>query len=223
MPAATPRLVLFDCDGTLIDSERLALEIDMVMLRDLGVPMGEDEAVELFVGRSHEDVHDELERILGRPLPTDWRDPYEFTYWLEFETRLAPIEGVPEALEQISLPTCVVSNSSHAYLSRCLEITGLLSRFTGRVFSAEDVSKGKPEPDLLLHAASRLGVEPPDCIVVEDSRFGVEAARAAGMHVFAFTAGPTPARLLEGRGTTLFDAMSELPAMIERHSLTVNR
>lgn len=122
--------------------------------------------------------------------------------------------GVEKALSRILLPTCVASNSSHARLEKTLGIAGLLPRFSGRIFSAEDVREGKPAPDLFLHAAQAMGVPPERCLVVEDSRFGVQAARSAGMRVLGYASGLTPPEWLEGPHTVVFKDMDELPELI---------
>ncbi len=121
-----------------------------------------------------------------------------------------------DALDRIALPTCIASSGTHDHLRYTLGLTGLYERFRGRIFSAEDVANGKPAPDLFLHAAGRMAAGPAGCVVVEDSRPGVEAARAAGMRVLAFAGGLSPAGALEGPDTIVFDDMRELPRLLER-------
>jgi HAD superfamily hydrolase (TIGR01509 family) len=211
-----PELVIFDCDGVLVDSEKIAVKIDVRVLADLGWPLTEDEVVERFVGRSFADMTTAVERHLGRALAAGWDEPYKKLYHEAFERELTPVDGVVEALDAITLPTCVASGTSHSGLRHTLGLTGLYERFAGRIFSAADVPRGKPFPDLFLHAARSLGVPPERCVVVEDSRYGVEAARAAGMRSFGYCGGLTPAAWLEGPGTTVFDDMRRLPALIGR-------
>jgi HAD superfamily hydrolase (TIGR01509 family) len=199
-------LVIFDCDGVLIDSERLAVKVDVVVLRELGWPLSEAQVIERFVGRSDRDTQAAIEAHLGRRLPADWGERYK--------TELAPVEGVVDALDRILLPSCVASSGTHDYLRYTLGLTGLYERFAGRIFSSEDVPRGKPAPDLFLHAAERMGAEPTGCVVVEDSRPGVEAARAAGMRVLAYAGGLSPTELLEGRDTVVFEEMSQLPGLL---------
>jgi HAD superfamily hydrolase (TIGR01509 family) len=124
------------------------------------------------------------------------------------------VDGIVEALDRIATPTCVASGGSHGKLRHTLGLTGLHDRFAGRVFSASEVAEGKPAPDLFLHAAARLGADPAACAVVEDSRYGVEAARAAGMRAFGYTGGLTPPDRLAGPGTVLFDDMRRLPDLL---------
>jgi HAD superfamily hydrolase (TIGR01509 family) len=209
-------LVIFDCDGVLIDSERLGVQVDVMALRELGWPLSETEAIARFVGRSDHENRATIEAHLGRKLPDGWGDEVDERYRQAFATALTPVEGVLEALDRISLPTCVASSGTHEHLRYTLELTGLYERFAGRIFSADDVGKGKPAPDLFLHAAERMDAEPARCVVVEDSRPGVEAARAAGMRVLAFAGGLTPAERLDGPDTILFYDMRELPSLLDR-------
>jgi HAD superfamily hydrolase (TIGR01509 family) len=207
-------LVIFDCDGVLVDSERISVRIDVRVLAELGWPLTEAEVVERFVGRSEEYMFGEIEAQLGRRLPAGWEEPFRTAYRDAFDAELEPVDGVVAALEAIAAPTCVASSSSHERLRHTLGLTGLLDRFEGRIFSAEEVDNGKPAPDLFLHAAATLGADPARCAVIEDSRYGVQAARAAGMRAFAYAGGLTPADRLEGEATIVFDDMRELPSLL---------
>jgi len=173
-------LVIFDCDGVLVDSERIAIRVDAIVLADLGWPLSEAEIIERFVGRSEENFVREIEAHLGHPLPRRWEDAYQHLYTDAFEKDLQAVDGVVEALDQVTTATCVASSGGHEKIRRSLRLTNLYERFKGRIFSASEVANGKPAPDLFLHAAACLGVPPARCAVVEDSRYGVEAARAAG-------------------------------------------
>jgi HAD superfamily hydrolase (TIGR01509 family) len=208
-------LVIFDCDGVLIDSERLGIKVDVQVLHQLGWKLTEAEVIERFVGRSDLDTQAEIEAYLGRTLPAGWQTEFEPLYRQAFEAELAPVAGVLTALDRLTFPTCVASSGTHEYLRYMLGLTGMYARFEGRIFSAEDVAAGKPAPDLFLYAAKRMEVEPAHCVVVEDSRSGVEAARGAGMRVLAYAGGLTPARLLEGPNTFLFEHMADLPELLD--------
>ena len=207
-------LVIFDCDGVLIDSERLAVKVDVVVLRELGWPLSESEVIERFVGRSDRDTQAAIEAHLGRKLPAGWEKRFQPLYEQAFAAELAPVEGVLQALDAITLRTCVASSGTREYLRQMLGLTGLYERFAGRIFSADDVARGKPAPDLFLHAAEQMGAEPSGCVVVEDSRWGVEAGRAAGMRILAFAGGLSPAQRLEGPNTVVFNDMRELPCLL---------
>ncbi|WP_328315753.1 HAD family hydrolase [Streptomyces sp. NBC_00388] len=209
-------LVIFDCDGVLVDSERIAVRVDAMSLAALGWPLGEAEVVERFVGRSHADMIRDIEKHLGRRLPDGWEAEQRELYREAMEAELTAVDGVVEALDEILLPTCVASSSGHDSLRHTLGLTGLYSRFEGRIHSAAEVAAGKPAPDLFLHAARNMGFAPEVCAVVEDSRYGVQAARAAGMRAFGYCGGLTPAEWLQGPGTVVFDDMRELPGLISR-------
>ena len=208
------RLVIFDCDGVLVDSERISVRIDVVVLAKLGWAMTESEVVERFMGRTDEYMASEIEAYLGRALPPDWEEPFQRLYREAFEAELKPVPGIVEALDAITSATCVASSGTHERMRYTLGLTGLYTRFAGRIFSATDVSRGKPAPDLFLHAADRMGARPAECAVVEDSRYGLEAARAAGMRAFAYAGGLTPREWLEGPDTVVFDDMRELPRLL---------
>ena len=208
------RLVIFDCDGVLVDSERVAVRIDVVMLAELGWVMTEAEVVERFMGRTDEYMVSQIEAHLGRPLPANWEEPFQRLYREAFEAGLQPVPGILEVLDEIPTPTCVASSCTHERLRYTLGLTGLYTRFVGRIFSAGDVAQGKPAPDLFLHAANRMGADPSECAVVEDSRYGIEAARAAGMRAFGYAGGLTPRHRLEGIGTVVFQDMRELPRLL---------
>lgn len=209
-------LVIFDCDGVLVDSERLAIKVDVAVLARLGWPLSEAEVVERFVGVSDEHFRREVESHLGRQLPDDWEAEFEPLYRSAFEAELRPVAGIVEALDSITYPTCVASSGTHEKMRFTLGLTGLYGRFEGRIFSATEVARGKPAPDVFLHAAERMAVEPAACVVVEDSAMGVAAARAAGMRVLAYAGGVTPAARLRGPGTTLFEHMRELPELLNQ-------
>jgi HAD superfamily hydrolase (TIGR01509 family) len=205
-------LVLFDCDGVLVDSERLAVRTEARILAALGWPLSEADIVARFVGRSAAHMQAEVEAALGRPV--DWETEFEARYREVFTAELTPVDGVVEALDRIETPWCVASSGTHEKIRFSLGLTGLLPRFEGRIFSVEDVARGKPAPDLFLWAARSLRADPAACVVVEDSAAGVEAARAAGMAVLAFAGGVTPAARLAGDGVVVFDAMADLPALL---------
>ena len=209
-------LVIFDCDGVLVDTERIAVRIDVIVLAELGWPMTEAEVVERFMGRSDEEMTADIEAHLGRRLPASWEEPFRHLYRQAFEAELEPVAGVVAALDAIAIPTCVASSGTHEKIRFTLGLTGLYERFAGRIFSVSDVARGKPAPDLFLHAAARMGVPPAQCAVVEDSRYGVEAARAAGMRAFGYAGGLAPKGALAGPQTIVFEDMRELPDLLAR-------
>ncbi len=211
------QLVIFDCDGVLVDTERISIGVDAFVLAELGWLMSEVEVVERFVGRPASYMTGQIEAHLGRTLPKDWEQQFEHLYREVFESELIPVNGIVEALDRIEaagLPSCVASSGTYERMRHTLGLTGLYRRFEGRIFSADEVSAGKPAPDVFLHAAELMGVEPAACAVVEDNFYGVEAARAAGMIAFGYAGGVTPAYRLEGPQTVVFDDMRELPVLL---------
>lgn len=211
-------LVIFDCDGVLVDTERLAVRIEQAALAELGWELSAEELAERFIGCTDGHFEREVARQIGGPIPASWRAAVNARYQEAFRNELAPVDGVVEALDAIPHATCVASNGSHRKMALTLGITGLHERFAGRIFSAYDVAKGKPAPDLFLHAAERMGHAAERCVVVEDSANGVAAARAAGMHVYAYAGGLIPAERLAGPDTTVFADMRELPELIAARS-----
>lgn len=209
---------MFDCDGVLVDSERLAVRVEARLITELGWPIDEAEVLDLFVGRSDAHMLAEIERRLGRELP-EWTGLYTDALHSAFEEELVAVEGIGaaiDAVEEAGWHTCIASSGTHDKMRLSLGLTGLHDRFEGRIHSATEVAEGKPAPDLFLHAAASRGFAPQRCVVVEDSRSGVEAARAAGMAALGFAGGLTPAEWLEGPGTVVFTDMAELPGLVER-------
>ncbi|GGV89509.1 sugar transferase [Streptomyces gelaticus] len=208
-----PELVIFDCDGVLVDSERIAVRIQVQVGAELGWPLTAEEVVEQFVGRSNKSIGELIDaRLPGASAA--WQRRFEDLHREAVETELVTVEGIHEALAALTLPTCVASSGSHEKMRHTLGHTGLYAHFEGRIFSATEVAHGKPAPDLFLHAARRMGVDPAACVVVEDSKYGVQAARSAGMRAFGYAGGLTPAHWLEGPDTVVFDDMRKLPSLL---------
>ncbi|MGP3913032.1 HAD family hydrolase [Nonomuraea sp. 10N515B] len=203
-------LVIFDCDGVLVDSEPISVRVGTAALRRLGWTIDEAEYAERFVGCSNEYWAEQIGET-----PAGWWEELIDEYAAAIKAELCAVEGIEEALDQLTVPSCVASNGRHATIRRSLEVTGLTERFAGRVFSAEDVTEGKPAPDLFLHAAATMGATPERCVVVEDSPFGVMAAVSAGMRCLAYAGGLTPVTRLSGLGATaLFHDATKLPDLI---------
>lgn len=207
-------LVIFDCDGVLVDSERIYCRVDREVFASLGAEFTEAEIADYFVGSSHEMLTAIVEERLGRPLEPGWQTPFKQRYEDALDAELTAVEGVADVLDALAVPYCLASNGSHRGIRKNLGRTGLLDRFEGRMFSARDVAHGKPAPDLFLHAAAAMGVPPERCAVVEDSPYGVQAARAAGMRAFGYCGGLTRADRLTGPRTVVFDDMRELPGLL---------
>jgi HAD superfamily hydrolase (TIGR01509 family) len=206
-------LVIFDCDGVLVDSDRISLRIQAERITALGLPTTYEDCVRDFLGIGMPATLANLEERLGRPLPDGWVDDLDAAVRDAFRRELRPVAGIEAALDAIEQPTCVASSGSQEKMRLTLGLTGLRDRFAGRIFSADEVAHGKPAPDLFLLAAERMGAAPSDCIVVEDSPVGVRAARAAGMRALGYAA-EGDGSALSHEGATVFTSMPTLPNLI---------
>tara|TARA_R110002096_G_scaffold175820_21_gene351826 strand:- start:5621 stop:6280 length:660 start_codon:yes stop_codon:yes gene_type:complete len=185
----TLKLVIFDCDGVLVDSEALANRELQKALAEEGLVMSMEEVIEAFVGRSMKAVVDISGQRLGRALPDDFLDRLQVKTFTKFKSSLKPVAGIAEVLtglQDMPYQTCVASSGSPDKMDLTLGLTGLKTFFEGRIYHAGQVARGKPYPDLFLYAANQMGVDPAECLVVEDSLPGVQAAVAAGMEVLAY-------------------------------------
>jgi HAD superfamily hydrolase (TIGR01509 family) len=214
-------LVIFDCDGVLVDSEFVSIGREVRALHQLGWPITMDEALELFVGLSQKSANEIIEKKLGRPLPEDWGHQLQAEVVEAFETELVAIPGIDHCLDRLTLPRCVASSSRPERIRRSLQITGLLSRLDPHLFSSTMVERGKPFPDLFLFAADTLGHVPGRCVVIEDSPAGVQAAVAAGMTPVGFSGGRHAnnerwvQRLMAAGASTVLQDMHRLPDLLE--------
>ena len=209
-------LLIFDCDGVLVDSERLSNRVFAAMLTEEGWPTTPEQSVERYMGRTISSCLDEVAGQLGHPLRSDFSERYYERIFEIFDRELVAVPGIEGALDALGAwPMCVASSGPHRKIRHTLGLTGLLPRFDGRIYSGTEVAEGKPAPDLFLLAAERMGVAPERCIVVEDSVNGVVAARRAGMAVLGFARDTDPARLADA-GATVFREMGELPAEIAK-------
>ncbi|HKQ15413.1 MAG TPA: HAD family hydrolase [Steroidobacteraceae bacterium] len=212
-----PGLVIFDCDGVLVDSEPVANRLLAEMLRELGLDLTQEQIFQNFVGYSLPHCLRVIEGMLGRPPPENFLRELQARTFAAFKTELRAMPGIEQvldALQAAGVPYCVASSGDHEKMNTTLGITGLLPRFAGRIFSVTQVARGKPAPDVYLFAARQLGVEPAACVVVEDTPPGVQAGVAAGMTVFGFCA-HTPEQKLKVAGAhRTFDVMRQLVTML---------
>ncbi len=178
--------VIFDCDGTLVDSEPLALEVMLALAIEVGLPATVSHDISAFEGRSMDYALSVLAEQLGRPLPANFEPLLRLRMAEVFRERLELVPGARDVVQGLSLPCCVASNGPRHKIELTLGITGLLPHFAGRIFSADEVRAWKPDPGLFLAAARAMGVEACRCAVVEDSVPGLQAGLAAGMTVYAF-------------------------------------
>jgi HAD superfamily hydrolase (TIGR01509 family) len=207
-------LVIFDCDGVLVDSDRISLRIQAERITALGMPTTYEDCVRDFLGLGWTGTVRILEERFGGPLPEGWEEELDAAVQAAFRRELRPVAGIEAALDAIETPTCVASSGSQEKMRLTLGLTGLRERFEGRIFSADEVERGKPAPDLFLFAAARMGAAPEDCDVVEDSPFGAAAARSAGMRALGYAPDDDGA-LLTAEGATVFTSMTDLTALID--------
>src|ERR1700680_1878510 len=215
MIAGCFKLVIFDCDGVLVDSEPIINRAHAGVLTACGYPITEKVLVERFCGMSDPEMLEISEREWGRPRPAVYAEPVGLMTAPGFHQSFGAVEGVAEALDSLTLPICVASSSSLEQIRQKLEITGLLGRFGEHLFSATMVARGKPAPDLFLYAAQSLMTAPDRCLVIEDSPAGIDAALAAGMTAIGFCGGshcgPEHGARLQKHGAALvIDDMLEL-------------
>ena len=182
-------LIIFDCDGVLIDSEIISAQMLVAELAPFGVQIDLDYVARHFLGRSYPTVLRQIRNEFGLDLPEDFEARYRDRLLAAFETGLQVMPGIPALLEQLALPWCVATSSSRPRAERSLEISGLSERVGGRLYTASQVERAKPAPDLFLLAAREMGVPPARCLVIEDSLNGIRAGLAAGMEVWRFTGG----------------------------------
>jgi HAD superfamily hydrolase (TIGR01509 family) len=214
-------LLIFDCDGVLVDSELLANEALAELMSALGHPMTTQQALHIFSGRRLRDVLESAEALLSFPMPANLGAAAGQQLFERFRRELQPVKGVREALDMLPYPRCVASSSARERLDLSIEVTGLKGLFGDNVFSADQVEHGKPAPDLYLFAARSFGVIPANCIVIEDSTLGIQAAVSAGMKTIGF-AGASHAtvelaqQLKVAGADIVIAAMSDLPGAVER-------
>lgn len=208
------QLIIFDCDGVLVDSEPLVAQILIDMLAEHGLHWRLEDVFANIVGQSLEKTLHVAEGILGKKLPAGFADTFRSRSRALLAEKVQAVPGIAEVLDGLTLPYCVASSGRFEKMRVTLGTTGLLPRFERKMFSATQVAAPKPAPDVFLLAAAQMGVPPAHCLVVEDSPSGVRAALAAGMTVFAYAA-RTPEHVLEKAGAHhIFNDMRDLPTLI---------
>lgn len=224
--SSTGPLVIFDCDGVLVDSEPLSVRVLVEALNRHGIDMAEEEAYQRFLGRSLATMRQVMDEEYDFHTGPEFLETLRIDLYDLFKTDLKPIPGIAETLDALALlnlPRCVASSSQPERIRLSLAITGILDKLEPHIFSASMVKNGKPAPDLFLYAADQMGVTPENCIVIEDSPAGIEAAQRAGMTVFAFTGGSHAAvpgyreRIDALSPDLIFDAMPDLLHLVKNH------
>ncbi len=209
-----PHLLIFDNDGVLVDTELQANTVLAALLTECGVPTTLEESLGIYLGTSLKHVRETCLTRGAGTLPPDFESRYHDRLFAYLGTEVHAVPGIREILAGLAIASCVASSGAHHRIEFTLRGAGLLEHFRGRIFSADDVSRGKPAPDLFLHAARSMGVDPARCVVVEDSPWGIQAANAAGMTSIGF-AFRTPAHRLNAATGGIVTSMPELVAKFE--------
>lgn len=208
-----PKLIIFDCDGVLVDSEPLSNRVIAGIMTEIGIPMTTEEAIQQFAGGSLQRVNDFVISKTGKELPGGLEDVYRERSYALFEKELQPVSGIQDALDAIDFKRCVASNGPLHKMKLNLDLTGLSGYFGNDLFSAYEIGFWKPDPRLFLHAAEKMGYPPDKCIVIEDSIHGIHAAKSAGMRVLGFS-NSEYGHKLETEGVPTFNSMTNLPEML---------
>ena len=207
-------LVIFDCDGVLVDSELITNRVFAQMLNELGIAVTLEDMFERFVGRSMPQCLELITMLLGRPVPEHFVEEYQTRSATALRSELQAVPDIETVLAAIRIPYCVASSGTHEKMQTTLGITGLLPQFRGKMYSVTEVAQSKPFPDVFLHAARQQGVVPAECAVIEDTPTGVRAGVAAGMTVFGYSAVTPKLRLIEAGAHHTFERMRDLPGLM---------
>jgi HAD superfamily hydrolase (TIGR01509 family) len=207
-------LVIFDCDGVLVDSELITNRVFARMLNELGIAVTLEDMFEQFVGRSMPQCLVLITQMLGHPVPQHFVDEYQTRSATALRSELKAVADIETVLAAIPMPYCVASSGTHEKMQTTLGITGLLPKFRGKMYSVTEVAQSKPFPDVFLHAARQQGVVPAQCAVIEDTPTGVRAGVAAGMTVFGYCALTPKQRLIEAGAHHTFERMRDLPRLL---------
>lgn len=207
------KLIIFDCDGVLVDSEPLSAAVACEMLADLGFHLELAEALDRFNGRKVAHWLADLEDLIGHPVGDGFIPEFRRRSAAKFRAELTPVEGIRDLLEGLSTPYCLASSGPLSKIELTLSLTGLGHFFEGRIFSGYELGSWKPDPDLFLHAAKTFSTAPGDCVVIEDSLAGIQAGLAAGMRVMHYLPEPL-ADMVPRPGVVTFRAMQQLPYLL---------
>lgn len=214
-------LIIFDCDGVLVDSEVISCRAHANALTRHGYPITSEQVSRRFLGRSTKQANLEIETELGRKLPEAYHGDLQDELFRSFEADLEAIRGIHDVLDVVTQAVCVASSGSHQRMQVSLGSTGLHERLAPNIFSSSQVKNGKPAPDLFLFAANQMRMPPERCVVIEDSLAGIAGARAAGMTVFGFCGGSHCGNghaetLLQAGANLTFADMHQLPELVRR-------
>jgi len=207
------KCIIFDCDGVLVDTEKIGNGILLEMAAEHGFEMKIEDAYRDFNGRNLKECFQHIETAIDKKLPDNFETAYRERSFEAFRTQVKPMEGVVEFIDQLKISYCVASSGPVDKIRLNLEVAGLLDKFEGKIFSSYQIKSWKPEPGIFLHAAKEMGFDVKDCIVVEDSKAGVKAGINGGFKVYGFANGYNNEDL-ENEGAILFHSFEELSGLI---------
>lgn len=208
------KCIIFDCDGVLVDSESLSNRVLINLAKDLEIELTEEFVEENYSGKKLTTIFAHLESLSGKTLPETFEKEYRQQTFELFKTELLPIPGIIQVLKNLSTPCCVASNGPLNKMEMNLKNTGLLHFFEGNIFSAYEIKSWKPSPKLFLHAAGKMGYQPSECLVIEDSLSGIQAAKSGGFDVFAFTSPDNKEKFQNSGAKKTFHHMDQLEKLI---------
>ena len=207
------KCIIFDCDGVLVDTEKIGNGILLEMAAEHGFEMEIEDAYRDFNGRNLKECFQHIETAIGKKLPESFENEYREKSFEAFRTQVRPMEGVVSFIEKLKIPYCVASSGPVDKIRLNLEVAGLLNKFEGKMYSSYEIKSWKPEPGIFLHAAKEMGFDVKDCIVLEDSRAGVKAGISGGFKVYGFANGYNNEDL-EKEGAILFHSYEELSGLL---------
>lgn len=208
------KCIIFDCDGVLVDTEKIGNGILLEMAQQHGFEMEIEDAYRQFNGRNLKDCFRYIEETIDQKLPDNFETEYREKSFEAFKTQVKPMEGVVSFIEKLKIPYCVASSGPVEKIRLNLEVSGLLDKFENKIFSSYQINSWKPEPGIFLYAAKEMGFDVKDCIVLEDSKAGVKAGVSGGFKVYGFANGFNNEDL-EEEGAVLFSSYEELSAVLE--------
>lgn len=208
------KCIIFDCDGVLVDTEKIGNGILLEMAAEHGFEMKLEDAYRDFNGRNLKECFQHIETTIDKKLPESFENEYRTKSFEAFKTQVKPMEGVVEFIEKLKIPYCVASSGPVDKIRLNLEVAGLLDKFENKIFSSYQINSWKPEPGIFLHAAKEMGFDVKDCIVVEDSKAGVMAGKSGGFKVYGFANGYNNEDLVK-EGAILFNSYEELENLLK--------
>ena len=209
-----PKCIIFDCDGTLVDSEGITNQVIAEMAGELGIQMTGEEASAIFGGKTLDGVLYKMKEMSGKEVPEDWLPKVIQMVNDSWESKLRPVKGIKTILEEIKIPICVASNGEPTHVRHSLRLTNLYGFFEKKIFTASEVKAPKPSPELFLYTAEKMGFKPNECVIIEDSVTGVTAAVNANIRVYGIINNLFSENDLKNAGAIPFKSMLELPKLL---------